>query len=218
MNPRTPATGIAGLAEYSEGYPTEDDVLASARAAADNLGCPCTPSHAGATLRFLATALCARAAVEVGTGVGVSGLYLLRGMARDGVLTSIDIEPEYHAAARAAFTRAGFPTSRARLIAGRAVDVLPRLASGGYDLVYVDAAKVEYPHYFEHGVTLLRPGGIIAFHGINANGRFADPTVRDPGTQALRELVRTVAEDERLAPVLLPVADGLLVASRAGDG
>jgi predicted O-methyltransferase YrrM len=207
-------SGLAGLAEYSEGYLPEDDVLVSARATAGELGCPSIPAAEGAALRFLATALCARAVVEVGTGAGVSGLYLLRGMASDGVLTSIDVEPEYQAAARAAFTGAGFPTSRARLIAGRASDVLPRLATGGYDLVYVDAAKIEYPHHLEHGVALLRQGGVIAFHGVGAQGRFTDPAHRDPATLALRELARVAAEDERLAPALLPLADGLLVASR----
>ncbi|MBA0127996.1 O-methyltransferase [Haloechinothrix sp. YIM 98757] len=215
MTSQTHLTGLAALAEHSEEYLPEDDVLAGARDAADELGCPTATPSIGATLRFLATTLCARAVVEVGTGAGVSGLYLLRGMAGDGVLTSIDIEPEFQHAARRAFTAAGFPSGRARLIAGRAVDVLPRLTDGGYDLVYVDAAKVEYQRYYQHGVALLRAGGVIAFGGIGAYGRFTDPARRDPETLAMRELARTVSEDERLRPALLPVGAGLLVAARS---
>ncbi|MGH3952184.1 MAG: O-methyltransferase [Pseudonocardiaceae bacterium] len=214
MTSETYASGSSGLATYVNGYLPDDEILEAARARAADLGCPAVEPAAGAALRFLAATLCARAVVEIGTGAGVSSLYLLRGMDPDGVLTSIDIEPEYHRAARQAFGEAGFPTGCARLIMGRAVDVLPRLTDGGYDLVFVDAAKVEYPHYYQRGVSLLRPGGVIAFSGVLANGKPADPARRDPETLAVREVAREVAGDERLMPALLPVGGGLLVASR----
>lgn len=210
------------LAEYLDAYLPDDEVLAAARARAADLGCTAIEPASGCALRFIATTLCARAVVEIGTGAGVSSLYLLRGMATDGVLTSIDIEPELHRAARTAFSEAGFPAGRARLIMGRAVEVLPRLTAGGYDLVFVDAAKAEFPHYYEQGVELLRPGGVIAFNNILAQGRqqnsaipaVADPAVRDTETLALREVARAVASDDRLMPAMLPVGGGLLVASR----
>lgn len=214
MSPETPAAGSTALADYVDNYLPDDDVLLAARARAADLGCPAIEPSSGSTLRFLATALGARAVVELGTGAGVSGLYLLRGMADDGVLTSIDIEPEFHRAARTAFSEAGFPAGRARLILGRAVEVLPRLTAGGYDLVVVDAAKAEYPHYYEQGVHLLRPGGVIAFNSILSQGKVADPVRRDAETVALREVARAVAGDERLMPTLLPVGGGLLAAAR----
>lgn len=195
-------------------YLPDDDVVLAARARAADLGCPAIEPSGGATLRFLATAIGARAVVELGTGAGVSGLYLLRGMALDGVLTSIDIEPEFHRAARTAFSEAGFPAGRARLILGRAVEVLPRLTAGGYDLVFVDAAKAEYAHYYEQGVQLLRPGGVIAFNRILTQGKLTDPVRRDAEAMALREVARSVASDERLMPALLPVGGGLLAAAR----
>jgi len=192
-----------------DGYLPDDDTLLAARGRAEEVGCvPLGPS-AGSALCFLATSLCARAVVEIGTGTGVSGLYLLRGMASDGVLTSIDIEPEYHRIARKTFREAGYPQGRTRLIMGRALDVLPRLTSGGYDLVFVDAAHIEYPGYHSLGVDLLRPGGVIAFHGVLA----PRTERRDPGALASRELARAVREDERLVPSLLPVGHGLLVAA-----
>ena len=194
-------------------YLPDDDVVLAARARAADLGCRAVEPSVGATLRFLATALGARAVVELGTGAGISGLYLLRGMAPDGVLTSIDIEPEFHRAARTAFSEAGFPAGRSRLILGRAVDVLPRLTAGGYDLVFVDAAKAEYQHYWETGVDLLRPGCVIAFNGVLAPAK-PDSVRRDAEAVALREVARSVAGDERLMPTLLPVGSGLLAAAR----
>jgi predicted O-methyltransferase YrrM len=201
--------------EYVEGYLPDDESLCAARARADDFGCQPVSASVGSTLRFLAAAVQARAVVEIGTGTGVSGLYLLYGMVRDGVLTSIDIEPEYHRVARASFREAGFPTGCARLIMGRALDVLPRLTPGGYDMVFVDSALAEYPRCYEHAVALLRPGGVLAFHNVLASGRVADPAKRDPETLALREVARALREDERLVPAMLPMGGGLLVAALA---
>lgn len=199
--------------DYVEGYLAEDEVLATARERGNQLGCTPIAPGGGAALRFLAGALSARSVVEVGTGAGTSGLWLLRGMAADGVLTSIDVEPEHQRAARQTFLDAGFAASRFRLIMGQALEVLPRLTDGGYDLVFVDAAKPEYPRYLEAGVQLLRPGGVIAFDNVLWGGRVADPAQRDPATAALREVASMARDDERLLPVLLPIGDGLLVAA-----
>ena len=114
--------------------------------------------------------------MEVGTGCGTSGIWLLRGMRPDGVLTSVDVEPEHQRLARKVFTEAGFASNRYRLISGRALDVLPRLTDGGYDMVFCDAAKKEYLDYFAEGLRLLRPGGIVAFDNALWGGRVADPT------------------------------------------
>lgn len=201
--------------DYVEGYLAEDEVLATARERGNQLGCMPIGPGGGAALRFLAGALSARSVVEIGTGAGTSGLWLLRGMAADGVLTSIDVEPEHQRAARQTFLDAGFTPSRFRLIMGQGLEVLPRLTDGGYDLVFVDAAKPEYPRYLEAGVQLLRPGGVIAFDNVLQGGRVADPAQRDPATTALREVNSMARDDERLLPVLLPIGDGLLVAAKS---
>jgi predicted O-methyltransferase YrrM len=210
----TPTIDRDALNAYVEGYLTEDDALASARARSVELGCTPVSSGSGATLRFLATTLRAKAVVEVGTGAGVSGLYLLRGMVSDGVLTSIDVDPEHQNAAKRAFTGAGIAAGRTRLIMGRALDVLPRLTEEAYDLLFVDAGRTEYPAFHEHGVRLLRPGGVIAFNSVLWSGNVANPARRDAETIALREVARAVREDDRLVPVLLPLGDGLLLAAK----
>jgi predicted O-methyltransferase YrrM len=197
-----PAPSGSAVRGYVESFVTEDEILAAARERGQELGCTPIGSGGGAALRFLASALAARAVVEVGTGAGTSGLWLLRGMAPDGVLTSIDIEPEHQRAARQAFAEAGFPPSRYRLIMGQALDVLPRLTDGGYDLVFIDAAKPEYPRYLETGVRLLRPGGVIAFDNALWGGT------------ALREVGAMVRDDETLIPLMLPLGEGLLLALR----
>jgi predicted O-methyltransferase YrrM len=201
-------------ADLVESYLAEDDVMLDARSAAGVLGCVPVSAGVGSALRFLATAIKARSVVEVGTGTGLSGLWLLRGMRPDGVLTSIDADPEHQRIARAAFTAQGFGPSRVRLINGMGLEVLPRLTDGGYDLVLVDTSPADHPRYLDEALRLLRPGGIVALHGVLGAG-VLDPEATDPVTLALREVARQVREDERLAPTLLPLGDGLLAAIRS---
>lgn len=176
-------------------------------------------SGTGAALRFLTAVLDARTVVEIGTGTGVSGLWMLRGMRPDGVLTTVDIEAEHQRLAKETFSEGGIPSQRARTISGSALDVLPRLTDGHYDLVFCDGDKREYSAYLAEALRLLRPGGVVAFDNALWHDRVADPSQRDPETSAIRELSRLIAENDNLVPVLLPVGDGLLVAKKewAGD-
>ncbi|MGI8677235.1 MAG: O-methyltransferase [Jatrophihabitans sp.] len=204
---------VASLS-YAESFAVEDDVAGRARDRARELGCVPIGPAGGATLRVLAAATGARSVVEVGTGAGVSGLYLLGGMAADGVLTTIDVEGEHQRAAREAFVEAGVPNPRYRLINGSAAEVLPRLRDAAYDLVFVDADKTAYGVYYEQALRLLRPGGIVAFDNALWHDRVADPAQRDTETVVLRDLGKAVREDERLVSALLPVGDGLLIGAR----
>src|SRR5690348_1164298 len=129
---------------YAESFVVEDDIVLGARERARELGCVPIGAAGGAMLRVLAAATGARSAVEIGTGAGVSGLYLLGGMAADGVLTTIDVEGENQRAAKDAYAEAGIAAQRYRLINGTAAEVLPRLRDEAYDLVFVDADKAAY--------------------------------------------------------------------------
>ena len=196
-------------------------MLLAARASAAEVGssAPVSPAT-GAALRFIAAAIGARSVVEIGTGCGTSGIWLLRGMVTGGVLTSVDVEPEHQRLARRAFLDAGMPTSRYRLISGRALEVLPRLADGAYDLVFCDADKQEYPDYLIAALRLLRPGGIVIFDDALWRGRVTDGLwrdeaevdLKDAGATAVRDLREQVRADERLVPMLLPSGHGLLAA------
>jgi predicted O-methyltransferase YrrM len=199
---------------YAEAFVEEDDILATARARAEEVGAVAIGSGTGAVLRFLASAIEARAVVEVGTGAGVSGLWLLRGMRADGILTTIDIEAEHQRLARESYNDAGIPPQRARTIAGAALDVLPRLTDGHYDLVFCDGDKAEYGAYLKEALRLLRPGGIVAFDNALWHDRVADPSQRDEETTVIRDLGKEIAANDTLVPMLLPVGDGLLVAKK----
>lgn len=203
---------------YVEDFLAEDEPLLKARRnAAEVGGAAPIGATGGATLRFLAAAIGARAVVEIGTGCGVSGIWLLRGMLPDGILTSVDVEPEHQRLARQAFAEAGFAANRYRLISGRALDVLPRLTDGGYDLVFCDGDKQEYPDYLAAALRLLRPGGIVTFDNALWHGRVPDPGCQDEDTTAVREVSEQVRSDEHLVPLLLPVGDGLLAGVKRGE-
>jgi predicted O-methyltransferase YrrM len=218
--PRRLEAGIVSaeaIAEYVAEFLPEDEPLVTARGNAAQVGGgPPVSPVVGAALRFMAAAVQARAVVEIGTGCGTSGIWLLRGMRQDGVLTSVDVETEHQRLARRAFTDAGFASNRFRLISGKAADVLPRLTDGGYDLVFCDADKQEYPDYLTAALRLLRAGGIVAFDNALWGGRIADPGQDDPETSAIRETAEQIREDGRLVPLLLPIGDGLLAAVKLG--
>ena len=199
---------------YAEEFIGEDDVLTAARARAKEVGVAPIGSGGGAVLRFLASMIDARAVVEIGTGTGVSGLWLLRGMRPDGVLTTVDTEAEHQRLAKQAFREAGIAPQRVRLIPGAALDVLPRLTDGHYDLVFCDGDKAEYGAYLKEALRLLRPGGIVAFDNALWHDRVADPAQRDEDTTVIRDLGKEIAGNETLVPLLLPVGDGLLVAKK----
>ena len=201
------------VAGWLDAWLPEEPVLQVARARAEEVGVPCLDGVSGSLLRLLTAASSARAVVELGTGAGVSALWLLGGMHPDGVLTTIDPEGEHQRLARQSLLEAGYGSGRVRLITGRALEVLPRLSDGAYDLVFCDALRSENTDYLAAALRLLRPGGLVAFAGALGAGRVADPGARDADTVALRELARQVREHERLTPALLPVGPGLLVAA-----
>lgn len=208
------ATDKAQTWVYSEEYAAEREAVAAAREVAVELGAEPVTTGVGATLRMLAAVADARAVLEIGTGAGVSGLWLLEGMSPDGVLTTIDSESEFQKHARSAFHAAGVPGHRTRLIAGRALDVLPRMAAGGYDMVVIDADVSETPEYLDHALRVLRPGGVAVVVHALWHDRVADPAQRDADTVVMREITRVLGETEEFVSALLPVGDGVAVAVR----
>lgn len=205
----------SGAREFIEGFVPEDLILQTARSLARELGLtPVTPG-AGAVLRLLAAAGGAKSVVEIGTGTGVSGVWLLRGMRPGGALTTIDLDSEHQRLARRIFAEAGFAGSRTRIITGHALDVLPRLADGLYDLVFVDADVSDYAGCVDGALRLLRPGGMLVLDGALAGGRVGDPVARDPETVAVREVVKAIRDAPEWVPALLPASEGLLCAVKS---
>jgi predicted O-methyltransferase YrrM len=204
--------GQSDIANWVESWVQDDPVITTARARAAEVGVAALDATSGTVLRFITASTGARSVVELGTGAGVSSLWLLSGMPADGVLTSIDPEVEHQRLARQSLTEAGYGSGRVRLIAGRALEVLPKLSDGAYDLVFCDAEPAENTLYLTAALRLLKPGGVVVFARALNGGRVADQSARDADTVALRELTKTIKEHEDLTPALLPVGTGLLVA------
>ena len=197
---------------YAEFFLPEDEPAIAARGRAGDLGCVPIGTGGGAALKFLAAAVNARAVVEIGTGAGVSGLHLLAGMAPDGILTSIDAESVHLRAAKTAFTEAGIAPGRTRLINGRALEVLPRLTDGAYDLVFIDADKPSFPEYVQQAIRLLKTGGLLIINDALDKDRVSDPAIRETSTVVLRQVGKLIREHDSLISAMLPTGDGLLLA------
>lgn len=200
---------------YAEDFRPQSDIAAAARKEATALGVtPISPGVAS-LLTVLARAAGAKHVVEIGTGAGVSGLALFEGMDSNGVLTSVDADHENQAAARRFFTGAKVPTRRFRLIAGQALDVLPKLSDGAYDLVLVNGDKLEYGEYIAQAVRLLRAGGLLVVNNALWGNRIADSDNQEDETIVIREALTAIQEIEHLAAALIPAGDGILVAAKS---
>lgn len=200
------------MIDYANAWLNEPEPLREARTRADESGVDAISPAVSALLTFLAASVQAQAVVEVGTGTGVSGAALLAGMTPGGILTSIDVEAEYQRYAREAFTALGHEAARSRLIAGRAMDVLPRMSDGAYDMVVVDADRSEYPAIVDQAKRLLRIGGLVAFLGVGEDAMIADPARRDAEANAVKDTADALRRDEDWIPALLVDGSGLLVA------
>ena len=175
---------------------------------------PISPA-VGAQLAQLAAATGAAQIVEIGTGFGVSALWLLTG-APEASLTSIDLEIEYQQAARDVLIEAGIAPSRVRMISGSASAVLPKMNDGSYDLVLVDADAANVIEYVEHGLRIARSGGTVAVARALQHGRVADPAKRDEVTSAYRALITEVAASDAVVSSLSTAGDGLLLLTKRG--
>ena len=195
--------------KFAEEFVVERPEIAEARAHSIELGIDAVSPATGAQLAVIAAATAASTIIEIGTGVGVSALWLLTG-APGATITSIDFETDYQDSARKALLEAGVPANRVRLIAGRALDVLPRMNEGSYDLVLVDADPGSVIEYVEHALRLARSGGTVLVPHALWHDRVSDPAQRGDSVTGFRSLLREIAASDAVLSALSPVGDGLL--------
>lgn len=172
-------------------------------------GQPAVGRQTGSTLRALALAHRATRVLEIGTNVGYSGLWLAAGLGPHGTFEGIEIDPAL--AQRAGANLHEAIGKRASVHQGAALDILPRLASGAYDLIFLDAVKSEYPKYLDHALRLAKPGAIIAADNMFWSGAAWDEAKQDPDTRGVREYTRRIFAERRLTSTIVPVEDGLAV-------
>jgi predicted O-methyltransferase YrrM len=191
---------------YSQSFITEDSNLIKARDKSKELGLSAIGQGVGSLLKFLASTIDASNVVEIGTGTGVSGLWLFRGMNSAGVLTSIDSDQERQRAAKEIFSEAGIASTKIRLIAGRAIEVVAKLTDNAYDLMFISGDKLEYETLLDQSLRLLRPGGILVFNNILDDSNSAD-------NEAVKAVSEKIKDDSRLVSVMLPSGSGIIASS-----
>lgn len=171
----------------------------------------------GQFMSLLVSALGVRRAIEVGVFTGYSSLCIAQNMAPDGRLVACDVSDEWTATARRYWERAGV-ADRIDLRLGPAVDTLSAMVeageAGGYDFAFIDADKEAYDRYYELSLTLLRQGGMIAIDNIFMHGRALKPDGDSASGTAINRLTRKVFADDRVDVSLVPIGDGLLLATK----
>jgi caffeoyl-CoA O-methyltransferase len=199
-------------------YAPEDEVLREIRERSTRAGLPDIQLAAldARHLEILARACRARRAVEVGTLGGYSGVAILRGMGRTGVLDTVEIDPKHAEIARESFRRSGFGV-RARVHVGSAQKILPRLARRGhFDLCFIDADKEGYPAYLDWAARNLRRAGLVILDNAFLFGRLAKrPSGKDAvEIAAMQKVHAMLAHDGRFRATVFPTGEGLAVGVR----
>ncbi|WP_010206145.1 O-methyltransferase [Salinibacterium sp. PAMC 21357] len=202
--------------KYAEEFVVEPPEIAAARVHSNELGIEAVSPAVGAQLALLAAATGAKSIIEVGTGVGISGLWMLAG-SPTALLTTIDSELDHQQVARAVFNDANIPANRVRQIGGKAAEVLPRMNESSYDLVFIDADPHSVIEYVEHGLRLVRPGGVVAVAHALWRDRVADPAQRDSTVSNFRSLLKEISQSDAVISSLIPVGDGLLQLTKLSD-
>ena len=194
-------------------FGAEDELLASLREEADRTGLPpiAISADEGRLLQVLLTAINARRVLEVGTLGGYSAICMARALPPGGRLVSIEINEDHASFAQRYIARAGL-TDRVEVRVGRALDVLPALDGERFDAVFLDADKEPLPTYFEWGLRLVRPGGLIVGDNALWGGRVYENDETDDKTKGVREFNRRMATDPRVLSIIVPTHDGVAVA------
>lgn len=200
--------------DWTEDYVSPSDAVRAARDEAIVNGRVPVSTGVVATLATITKAMGATNVVEVGTQHGASGMAFLEAMGTGGVLTSIDAETENQLDARKVFTDAGVQNSRFRLIAGSPIDVLPKLRDGAYDIAFINGDKLEYVEYIAAAGRLLRPGGLLIVHDVLWFNRVPNAADESDETIIIREALEAISLSEEYTQAVLPVGNGLLLASK----
>jgi predicted O-methyltransferase YrrM len=201
------------MSAFAENFAYEDYFMQQARANGEEVGAADPTPGVGNFLKFAVQISKAKSVVEIGTGSGVGGLWLLSGMTPDGVLTTIDSEREHSKIARNIFEEADIASTRYRIITGKLIEVVGKLADSSYELIIIRPA-LDLFDMVQESYRLLKPSGLLVIDQALSGGKVADPTQRDPESIARRDGIKVIKEDERWAASVLPIGAGVLVANK----
>jgi predicted O-methyltransferase YrrM len=188
----------------------EDEALKGAVEAAEAAGLPAiqvSPPQ-GKLLDLLVRLVGAKRILEFGTLGGYSAILMARAMPAGGRLITLEAKPEYAEVARRSIERAGVG-DRVEIRVGPALEALPGLeGEGPFDLVFIDADKVNTPSYFAWALDRTRPGGLIVADNVVRGGGLGDPTDPDEAVRAQRRLHEMLAEEPRAGATTIQTVGG----------
>jgi len=206
----------SAAARYAEQHtsPFEGEIAAAAAWTQDNTRSPGMMSALveARLLESLIVTSGARHVLEIGSFTGVGALTMAAALPADGMVTSLEINPEIAAVARRHID-ASPHGRRVELIVGDALQTISDL-EGPFDLVYIDAWKADYPAYYDAVLPKLADTGVIVADNLFYGGAALDASVESEGAVGIREFARRVQEDDRVHNVLLTIGDGVMLAWR----
>lgn len=195
-------------------FAKEDELLKEVR---ENIPLKGLPSihirpEEGRFLQILAHIHQTKNALEIGTLGGYSGIWIARGLAPGGRLTTIELDPHHAKVAQEHFSLAGLD-QQVRILVGNAHDILAGLSvSETFDFVFIDAEKPGYPNYMQWAIENLIPGGVITAHNVLRGGLVADPNNQEERVQLMRNFNQQTSQEQNLISTIYPAGDGMLLA------
>jgi caffeoyl-CoA O-methyltransferase len=201
-------------------HPSFEPVLEAIRTEGLAAGLPLVDAATARLLRVLVTALDARRILEIGTAIGYSAACMAAALPADGLLLTMELDPERAATARGNFARAGVE-NKVNVIVGDASRFLHKVA-GPFDLIFQDGSKQLYEPLLDRLVGHLRPGGVLVTDNVLWHGEVVEGFIRTPerdadDTDAIRRYNDRLATDTRLLTTFLPLGDGVAVSVKLRD-
>lgn len=170
----------------------------------------------GAFLKMMAQLVGARRVLEIGMFTGYSALCFAEALPADGTVITCEVDEASAALARQYFARSPVG-KKVEVRMGPALDTMREL-TGPFDLIFIDADKVNYLNYYRQALDLLSPTGVILIDNVLWDGDVLKQPPPDEKTAAIQELNRTVSNDSRVSAVLVTIRDGVLVVRLKGEG
>lgn len=171
----------------------------------------------GSFLSFLVKLINAKNTLDIGVFTGYSSLVVALQLPQNGYVTACDTNEEWTEIAQK-YWKAAKVEDNIDLHIAPAVETLEKLISNGneglYDFSFIDADKINYQHYFEQSLVLVRKGGVIAIDNVLWGGRVLDNSDTEPATRAIREFNSKLYKDDRVAISMIPIGDGLTLAQK----
>ena len=163
----------------------------------------------GAFLKMMTQLVQATSVLEIGMFTGYSALCFAEALPVDGTVLTCEVDEESAALARQYFARSPLG-KKIEVRMGPALDTMRHL-TGPFDLIFIDADKINYVHYYRRALDLVSPRGLILIDNVLWDGDVLKQPAPDERTAAIQELNRVVATDPRVTAVLVTVRDGILV-------